>query len=210
MAAALTTQTSQLLAPPVYNESYRLQKAMEALERSDIEQAPPLATPPVFVNHTVPAQYQARGRRVSYRRSVMGQLYAGSWRYSNAMSNAYPAMHSFLLLAIASTYQVMNVVCNAKALVALEFILCWILRLRNQHHLVTFNVAASLYLYHYGASGHVWAFLSHLRLTCSKPWTKRFAVEMAALSECHCSSMRCCCESGGACPPSSCGVGWLL
>ena len=153
---------------------------MEALERSDIEQAPPLATPPVFVNHTVPAQYQARGRRVSYRRSVMGQLYAGSWRYSNAMSNAYPAMHSFLLLAIASTYQVMNVVCNAKALVALEFILCWILRLRNQHHLVTFNVAASLYLYHYGASGHVWAFLSHLRLTHSKPWTKRFAVEMAA------------------------------
>ena len=153
--------------------------ALEALKNSTLEPAAPLATPPVLLNATVPQHYQAKGRRVQYRHCIMGQLYDGSWRYSNAMSIAYPAMHSFLMLAIASTYQVMSAICTAKALIALEFILCWMLRLRNQHHLVTFNVAASLYLYHYGASGHVWAFLSHLRLVYSKPWTKKFALQMS-------------------------------
>ena len=58
--------------------------------------------------------------------------------------------------------------------------MCWICRLRNQHHLVIFPVALSLYMYHYGASGHVWQLLSHLRVCYSKPWTKRFAIDMAA------------------------------
>ena len=160
--------------------SYRLRKAMEALEASPLEAAPPIAPAVHIENHSVPQHYQQPGKRLQYRHYIMQQLYSGSWRYSSSMSQAYPSLHSFLLLAIASVYQVMHVVCNAKALIALEFIMCWICRLRNQHHLVIFPIALSLYMYHYGASGHVWQLGSHLRICYSKPWTKRFATDMAA------------------------------
>jgi hypothetical protein len=63
--------------------------------------------------------------------------------------------------------------------IAVEFLLSWMARLRNEHQIVPFIAAMSIYHWHNGTQQEPWRAMQFMRLVYNREWTKKFAMEMS-------------------------------
>ena len=155
----------------------------EAEEMAD--DLPPPNLPKVdFDNHAVdPTVRGCRGGQTQYRRRLFSMLYDGSWMQQMAFSAYHLWFANWLLSMVMSEHQVRkgkkDPSSTKKVRICIEFILSVLTRCRDEHHLVPFCIAFSLYCYVNHVSGEVFAVLTFLRVCYNKDWVKKFAMEMA-------------------------------
>jgi hypothetical protein len=63
--------------------------------------------------------------------------------------------------------------------VAVEFLLAWLCRLRNEHQIVPHIAALSMYHWLNGTQQEPWRVMQFLRWVYNREWTKKFAMEMS-------------------------------
>lgn len=134
----------------------------------------------VLQNVALPAAARNSGRR-SYYNHVCELLYHGRWRFSMPFSTAHSWLAKFLQTSVMSDYQRRK--CDSgvwKTRFAIEYILAWLMRLRNQHELVPFVVAMSMFCYACHLPTAIWNVLSVMRFLYSKKWTRQFAIYMSS------------------------------
>jgi hypothetical protein len=131
-------------------------------------------------NVAVPYGVKRCGRS-AYKNFVCTELYNGRWRFKMPFTSALTWLATWLTNLVLSDYQRRK--CQDgiwKVRFAIEYLLGWLVRLRNQHELVPFVVAMSMYAYACHVPSGFWKVLSVLRLLYCKSWTRAFAVYMAA------------------------------
>ena len=154
--SALSVADLSTLSASQSTSATRHALAMQHLRQAADEEPPePLAAPLDLLNHAVPPSVQQRGYRLQYRKQVMMMLYDGSWRYQHQMTRAYGPLAAFIKLCVCSAYATATAVLSFKMMFLVEFLLSWMVRMRNPHHIVPCHVALSLYVYHYGCSHKV-------------------------------------------------------
>jgi hypothetical protein len=131
-------------------------------------------------NIAVPAAVKSAGRN-AYKNFLYTELYSGRWRFKMPFTSALSWMATWLTRCVLSDYQRRKCQDGVwKVRFAVEYLLAWLVRLRNQHELVPFIVAMSLYAYACHVPTTFWKVLSVLRLLYCKPWTRKFAIHMAS------------------------------
>ena len=107
-------------------------------------------------------------------------LYSGEWMHEYNLSLFHNWFVVWLLSCVRSQHQQRNAEkSDWKLKIWVEFILAVFTRCRDEHHLVPFCIALSLYCYVNHVSSQVWTVLCFLRIIYNKDWTKKFAIEMA-------------------------------
>ena len=63
--------------------------------------------------------------------------------------------------------------------ILMEFMMSWLVRIRNKDHLVPFMIALSMLFWINNVNSLVWDCLLFLRIVYNRDWTKRWCIAMA-------------------------------